>query len=195
MMRWNFPTVRLCWSRIFAKVSARRCCSFRPSRKMPMQRHIRLCRKRDLSLTGSAIRRRVERCHGDTRDAGSGRGHSSAAGARALNYRSYLAPCLLRGKAEAHQIGAHDDAAGKPARLICFAVTFSQAYTNLPQAAAASGSMAARFFCLTLFMARSIGRTVNSSRSSSKFSSSGASFARSSHASTFSSASASGIRS
>jgi hypothetical protein len=160
-----------------------------------MQRHIRLCRKRDLSLTGSAIRRRVERCHGDTRDAGSGRGHSSAAGARALNYRSYLAPCLLRGKAEAHQIGAHDDAAGKPARLICFAVTFSQAYTNLPQAAAASGSMAAMSFCLTLFMARSIGRTVNSLRSSSKFSSSGDTFARPSHESILSSARASGIRS
>ena len=30
----------------------------------------------------------------------------------------------------------------------------------LSQAAAASGSMAARFFCLTLYMARSIGRTV-----------------------------------
>jgi hypothetical protein len=160
-----------------------------------MQRHIQLCRKRDLSLTGSAIRRRVERCHGDTRDAGSGRGHRSAAGARALNYRSYLAPCLLRGKAEAHQIGAHDDAAGKPARLICFAVTFSQAYTNLPQAAAASGSMAAMSFCLTLFMARSIGRTVNSLRSSSKFSSSGDSFARPSHESILSSARASGIRS
>ena len=36
-------------------------------------------------------------------------------------------------------------------------------------AATASGSMAARFFCLTLFMARSIGRTVNSVRSSSRF--------------------------
>jgi MFS family permease len=64
-----------------------------------------------------------------------------------------------------------------------------------PQAAAAFGSIAARFFCLTLFMARSIGRTVNSLRSSRKSPPSGDSFARSSHTSTLSSASESGIRS
>ena len=40
-------------------------------------------------------------------------------------------------------------------------------------AALASGSIAERFFSLTLFMARSIGRTVNSFRSSRKLSSSG----------------------
>ena len=48
---------------------------------VPMQRHILLLRKRDLSLTGSAIRNRAERCHGDPRDAGSGRRHRSAVGA------------------------------------------------------------------------------------------------------------------
>jgi hypothetical protein len=62
-------------------------------------------------------------------------------------------------------------------------------------AASASGSMAARFFCLALFMARSIGRTVNSPKSSSKLSLSGDSCERSSHEATLSSASASGIRS
>ena len=36
-------------------------------------------------------------------------------------------------------------------------------------AASASGSMAARFFSLTLFMARSTGRTEKSLRSSSRF--------------------------
>ena len=63
------------------------------------------------------------------------------------------------------------------------------------QAAWASGSIAARFFCLTLFMARSIGRTANSFRSSNSFSLSSDCFDRSSQAATLSSASAKGIRS
>ena len=36
---------------------------------------------------GSAIGRRVERCNGEARDAGSGRGRRSAAGARCLQVR------------------------------------------------------------------------------------------------------------
>jgi hypothetical protein len=70
----EFPDGQIVWLRIFGTANARLCCNFRPSRKMRTQRLIRLSRKRDLSLTGSAIRRRVERCNGETIDAGSGRG-------------------------------------------------------------------------------------------------------------------------
>ena len=61
---------------------------------------------------------------------------------------------------------AYDDVAGSPAPPhLLRGQPFPQAYQNLPQAAGASGSMAAMSFCLTLFMARSIGRTVNTPRS------------------------------
>ena len=56
MMRWNFPTDRSCCSRIFAKASARSCCSFR---RKPKKRKPNI-QKRDVPLTGCTTRRRAD---------------------------------------------------------------------------------------------------------------------------------------